>query len=181
MYKKVEKQDIEDFEKEYKLSKAEEEDIVNYYLEWPIQSPTHTDFNTSHKGDLTHMLEAIILSRNEDLPRFVQLLEDKIANNEVRKFKSFDKTKKNIKLLPDEEEELKQDEAESLKDLTSAIMLRQKARGTGLLDELEQRFAKKGVKGQRKAKKKAEYDIDDDEFDRLQAQMFSKKGKKVKK
>ena len=33
MFRKIEKKDIEDFEKKYKYSKEEEEDVLKYYVE----------------------------------------------------------------------------------------------------------------------------------------------------
>lgn len=128
------------------------------------------------------MLEAIILSRNEDVPRFIQLIEEKIEKEEVRRYKNFDNTKNKIKVLADEGDELEQDlkkqkEAESLKQLTSAIMLRGKDRFGSLLDQLEQKYATKG-KGKKGGKaKKSEYDIDEEAFNKIQAQ----RSKKVKK
>lgn len=39
------------------------------------------------------LLEFIPLSRNEDIPRFIEFFETKIKQKAIEKFKKFDKTK----------------------------------------------------------------------------------------
>ena len=135
----------------------------------------------SNKGDITYILESVILSTNEDLPRFIKMIEDKIASKEVRKFKAFDTTKKKVKMLDDEEEEFKAEQEKSFKELTNAIMLRTKERSSqfgNFMELLEQKYINGNKK---KGKQKSEYDIDDETFEKIQAERFGKKSKKVKK
>lgn len=50
---------------------------------------------------MTKLLESIPLSANEDIPRFIQFFEEKIANKELKKYKTFDKTKNKVRELKD--------------------------------------------------------------------------------
>lgn len=109
------------------------------------------------------------------------MIEDKIASKEVRKFKAFDTTKKKVKMLDDEEEEFKAEQEKSFKELTNAIMLRTKERSSqfgNFMELLEQKYINGNKK---KGKQKSEYDIDDETFEKIQAERFGKKNKKVKK
>lgn len=54
---------------------------------------------------MTLLLEWIPLSRNEDIPRFVDFFQKKIESKEIKKYSIFEKTKNKIKSLPDESEE----------------------------------------------------------------------------
>lgn len=56
---------------------------------------------------MTLLLECIMLSENEDVPRFIELIENRIMSGELKKYKIFDKTKNKVKLLKDESEEVK--------------------------------------------------------------------------
>jgi DnaJ family protein C protein 9 len=45
------------------------------------------------------------LSRNEDIPRFIQFFEESIASNTLNKYKIFDTTKGKVRNLKDETDE----------------------------------------------------------------------------
>jgi len=68
-------------------------------------------YYVDHDGDVTHILENIICSVNEDASRFVEFYEKMIKEGEIDDCKSFQKTKKKISLLPDEKEEAKKEKS----------------------------------------------------------------------
>ena len=61
MHPEVTKKDVKDFSQRYRHSAEEEEDLLDYFVD--------------NDGDVTHMLESIICSMNEDVPRFVKFYE----------------------------------------------------------------------------------------------------------
>lgn len=69
----------------------EEEDLLKFYEE--------------HEGNMVKLIESIPLSKNEDIPRFIAFFEKKIEDKVIPRHKAFDKTKKKVRLLKDEEEE----------------------------------------------------------------------------
>lgn len=133
-----------------------------------------------NKGDVTLILESIILSENEDVDRFVALIEEKIQNGELKKYKNWDKTKDKIVLLPDESEEVKKQEEAEFKDLAQNILAKYHKNQTNMFDALEKKYGGGGKKG-----KKGEYDIDEETFQKIQNGMMNKDKdntrKKVKK
>lgn len=46
---------------------------------------------------MVQLLESIPLSKNEDIPRFIQFFEEKIADKTLKKYKIFDKTKTKVR------------------------------------------------------------------------------------
>lgn len=96
------------------------------------------------KGNITFLLENIMCSSNEDLPRFIKFYEEEIAAGNIEEhIQKFESTKKQVKLMRDEK-----DEAEKIKkergmgDLVNAIMLRHQERQNGnLLDILADKYA----------------------------------------
>ncbi|KRX03886.1 DnaJ domain [Pseudocohnilembus persalinus] len=140
LYKPVKEEDIREFEKKYKNSKEEEQDLIDYYnkqkyiiLLFYLQTKL-----IRQQGDITLILENIILSENEDVDRFVKFYEEQIKQKNIKKFVKFDITKKKIRLLQDESEEVK----EALKDLQSQILVRNQDRLDSLLAALEDKYAK---------------------------------------
>lgn len=57
IYKKIEKEDIDNFEKKYRYSDEEKEDLINFYLD--------------NKGDVSDLLMSIPCSYNSDVKRFI--------------------------------------------------------------------------------------------------------------
>lgn len=84
----------------------EEEDIIDYY----------NNFN----GDMTSILEWIPLSNNNDISRFISIIENLFLLKKLKKTKLFNQTKSKIKLLPDESQELEED----LSKLKNQIILK---------------------------------------------------------
>ena len=65
------------------------------------------EFYEQQKGDITKILEFIICSMNEDVPRFLEFFDSKIQEGVLKKTASYDKSRKKIELLPDEKLEAK--------------------------------------------------------------------------
>lgn len=45
------------------------------------------DYYNKHKGSMCALLESIPLSTNDDVPRFIELYEKKIASKEIKGYK----------------------------------------------------------------------------------------------
>jgi len=54
---------------------------------------------------MTTILECIPLSRNEDVSRFLEKYEELFVAEKIKILKAYNKTKNNIRLLAEEEEE----------------------------------------------------------------------------
>ncbi len=52
------------------------------------------EFYNDQQGNIKKILEFIMCSRNEDVPRFIDFFESKIANKELKRYKAFDQSKK---------------------------------------------------------------------------------------
>ncbi len=92
---------MKSFTERYKHSKEEEQDLIEYFED--------------NDGDIANILEFIVCSENSDVERFVKFFETQIAQGVLEKSKLFEKSKKNIKLLPDEKVEAKA-EKKKIKD-----------------------------------------------------------------
>ncbi|KAL4499944.1 hypothetical protein ABPG72_015293 [Tetrahymena utriculariae] len=125
IYKKIEKEDIIEFEKKYRGSDMEEEDLINFYNE--------------NDGDLTTILECIPLSRNEDVDRFLEKYEEFFKANKLKKTKAFAKTKSQIILLEEDEEEGFEEQQNGLKDLAQQILAK-KGDALSFLDSLAEKY-----------------------------------------
>ena len=156
IYPRLNLEDIDKFSKQYRNGEEEKEDLVNFYIE--------------NKGDITLILENIPLSRNEDVERFVEFYEALIEEGQIKKYKKFDKTKKNVKLLDENNDEA--EEAENgLNDLRKQIALKNERRKE---DGFAQFAAKFGVD-----LNKCEIpDIDEEEFQKNRKNNRRKKAKK---
>ncbi|EAR85979.2 DnaJ domain protein (macronuclear) [Tetrahymena thermophila SB210] len=136
IYKKIEKEDIIEFEKKYRGSDMEEEDLINFYNE--------------NDGDLTTILECIPLSRNEDVDRFLQKYEELFKANKLKKTKAFAKTKSKIILLEEDEEEGFEEQQNGLKDLAQQILAK-KGDALSFLDSLAEKYGGLSSKKTKKA------------------------------
>jgi hypothetical protein len=116
MYREITPQDINDFAKTYPNSEDEQEDLMDFWYDY--------------KGDMSAILECIPISEPCDLIRFFQFYENEIATGEITDFiKTFKRTKKNVREIPDEKDEFeKMQKEEELLGLQQQIMLRQKQR-----------------------------------------------------
>jgi DnaJ family protein C protein 9 len=76
------------------------------------------------QGDVTLILENIMLSENDDLPRFIETYENLIKEKKLKRCKAFDISKKKVKLLEEPNEEEQIEIAASLSSLKSQIAIR---------------------------------------------------------
>lgn len=93
LHPEVTKADYKSFTERYQGSEEESQDLIEFYEE--------------QNGDISKILEFIICSMNEDVPRFVEFYEAKIKSGALKKTPNFEKSKKKIQLLPDERAEAK--------------------------------------------------------------------------
>ena len=99
-------------------SKEEESDLINFYKKYD--------------GDVRGILEHIIASSNDDIPRFIEYYERMFSEKTLEKTKKFEKTKKEIKLLPDEK-----DDAMKEKDKIKKAKANKAAAAGGSMADLE--------------------------------------------
>jgi len=57
VHKEINEEDITAYASTYRNSKEEEKDLIEFYED--------------HEGDVSKILDYIVLSRNEDIPRFI--------------------------------------------------------------------------------------------------------------
>lgn len=141
LFKKISKQDIEMFEKEYKGSEDEKGDILKYYEEF--------------EGDMDEIMANVMCSTYDDEPRIRSVIQTAIDNGEVEEKEAFtgelkSKKRKRRKLAKREEKEAEQHAKDlgidSNTDLEALILKRSADRGKefdSFLDNLEAKYAKK--------------------------------------
>ncbi len=75
MHPEISKDDVKSFADRYRNSPDEEQDLLDYFID--------------REGEITHILEEIICSRNEDVPRFIQFFEKMIAEGKLEQTNRF--------------------------------------------------------------------------------------------
>jgi DnaJ homolog subfamily C member 9 len=95
MHPEISKDDVRSFADRYRNSPDEEQDLLDYYLD--------------REGDITHILEEIICSSNDDVARFLGFFDKAIEEGKITSTKKFTKSRGSIKLLPDERVEAKEE------------------------------------------------------------------------
>ena len=85
LYKEITKEDIDSFAVRYRNSKEEIDDLIEYYEEF--------------EGDVRKLLECIPLSINEDVDRFIKIIDRCIKEGRLKKTAQYTKTKTKVKLL----------------------------------------------------------------------------------
>ena len=95
VHPELSKQDIRSFADRYKNSSEEQKDLLDYYQ--------------THDGDVKHILQSIICSTNEDVPRFIAFFDEQLAAGHLKRTKRYDATKSKVESLPDEKAEAKQE------------------------------------------------------------------------
>ena len=81
-FPEITKEDIFAFEKEYRHSNEEKQAIVDFYVK--------------HKGNVSNILGFILCSRDEDIPRFIQIIDEAIEKKEIQLKTIYQKSKMNI-------------------------------------------------------------------------------------
>ena len=67
-FPELREKDIRSFEDKYRFSNDEEKDLIDFFID--------------NEGDLTYILQNIILSKNSDIPRFLKFY-DQILNKNI--------------------------------------------------------------------------------------------------
>ncbi len=120
---------------------------------------------------MRHVLEWVPLSRNEDVERFVGIVEKAIEEDRVDKCAAFAKTKGKVVLLPEDEKE----EAEGFEELKSKMLTKRREDAGTLIQRLAKKYGAdpEGNEGQ---------DVGEEEFAAAQKRLTSKsKGIKKKR
>lgn len=145
-FPEISMKDIETFEKKYRKSAEEKEDLKIFFLE--------------KEGDVRHILHEIICSRNSDIKRFLKFFDNNISNgeSEFTKFKSkYAQTRKKIIKLKDESKEAEEEKKKNFSSLQLAILNKQKERGKsdeGFLSSLMSRYGGADLEFENPGKKK---------------------------
>lgn len=134
-YHKVTIEDIDSFASTYKNSEMEEEDLMDFYL----------DFG----GNMTEILYYVPLSEPADLPRFFQIYDKLITDKTLPRKKVYTMTKNKVKsLAEDDVEDISQMESVPKKMITSDIsdLVKQiqanRNKGESFLGYLESKYSK---------------------------------------
>ena len=93
MHPEISKQDYTSFAERYKNSDEEKEDLIGFYEEM--------------EGDITTILQCIMCSENEDLPRFIEFYEQAIAAGDLEETPLFRASKGRVVMEEDEAAEAK--------------------------------------------------------------------------
>lgn len=136
MHPEISKEDVKSFTERYKGSKEEAEDLLEFFEE--------------NEGDMTNILQYIISSTNDEIPRYIKFYEAKIEEGLLEPSKVFDKTKDKVERLPDEVAEAKkekqkrkqkmQNKENSVADLEKMILAKRNNAGGGFLNYLEKKY-----------------------------------------
>ena len=144
-FPKVRTEDIEEFGRTYKGSEEEKEDLKQFYEE--------------RAGDVTRILEFIILSEEADVGRFVGILEEFIKKGELKRTKKFERSKKKVAKLIDEGDDTagppapkKALPSSDLTDLMSQIR-ENSSRRAEFLTEMEAHYKSEPAKRRKRGKK----------------------------
>ena len=93
MHPEITKKDFRSFAERYKQSEEEQEDLLQFYQEM--------------EGDISTILQCIMCSENEDLPRFIEFFEAAIARGDLEDTASFRASRSKVVILDDEAAEAK--------------------------------------------------------------------------
>ena len=81
-FPEITKDDIEAFEKEYRKSTEEQDAVIAFYKK--------------SKGDISHILGFILCSRDDDIPRFIKMIDDAIASGAISIYPAYKTSKKHV-------------------------------------------------------------------------------------
>ena len=148
IYPTITLDDIDNFMSSYINKEAEKNDLLDFYK--------------LKKGDVRKLLEYIPFSTNDEIERLLSIIDTAIQNKEVKVYKQFKDTRHKVERININEEK---EEAEQLKekfsDLKSLIQTNNNKR-----NEMSSKL------------NDSSYDIDEDEFQRIQSQIMKNKKKK---
>ena len=112
--------DIDNYEKKYRGSQEEIEDLIIYY--------------NKYQGDISHILESLPFSRNKDVKRFLEIYEKLFKIKRLKRNSKYEQAKNNIVLIKKNEEEEK--EAKELLEKLSRQIIDNRNKGRNYNDYL---------------------------------------------
>lgn len=142
LFPKITLEDILEFEKKYKGTDEEEEDVRRLYLQ--------------HEGDMDLIMASALCSTQEDEPRIADIIQGAIDSGDLPTFRAFTHESKQKKSVRKRKADKEQKEAEEMKkelgmksddSLVAMLQQRQKSREQGFnsfLSDLEAKYSKKG-------------------------------------
>ncbi|KAG9267572.1 hypothetical protein AMEX_G18427 [Astyanax mexicanus] len=152
LFPKITLQDILNFEKQYKGSDEEVQDLKRLYL--------------LHEGDMDHIMDHALCCEHGDEPRIREILQNAIDAEDIPAYKAFthESTKKKVnrkrkaKKEQQEADEMRKEMGLDAEDsLVAMIQQRQKSKEKGfnsLIADLEAKYCKKPAGGKKGSKKK---------------------------
>lgn len=148
LFPKITKKDILAFEKEYKGSEEEREDVIRIYVQ--------------HEGDMDAISCSVMCFSQEDEPRVRGIIQAAIERGEVEAFPAFtqecDKKKRARRKRADREreeaEEMQKEMGLDDQDDSLMMMLKQRQQSreknfNSFLSDLEAKYSKKSAKGKK--------------------------------
>ncbi|OQR95221.1 hypothetical protein ACHHYP_00208 [Achlya hypogyna] len=168
LFPKVTEKDIQSFETSYRGSDEEAQDVLNAYQKY--------------KGKMQSILDVIMLSTDNDIDRFAEIIQEAIDADEVPLYPAFNKRPKASKARSKKAEA----EAKAAEELIAKIRgnaggaLAKRQQGfASILSGLESKYADEPKS--KKTKKKAAFEEPSEEdFLAAQARVMSKKKKTTK-
>lgn len=148
MHPEITKQDFKSFAERYKNSDEERDDLLAFYEEM--------------EGDITTILQCIMCSENEDLPRFIAFYEAAIAAGDLEQTDLFKHSKTRVVVLEDEAAEAKQEKAKlkkqkkqksgkennSMASLEAMILAKRNNAASGFMSYMEKKYCTAGSDGE---------------------------------
>jgi DnaJ family protein C protein 9 len=164
----VTKHDIEEFEKTYKGSATEKEDVLAFYAKF--------------KGNIEKVMAWVPLSSSKDISRFADIITSAIANKEVQEYKKFHSSLASLNIDDDAEAEEAKVAAQALgldkvmngsqDDLKQLILTRRQKEAGSFLEEMTKKYTKPG-------KRKADSLPSEEEFLQLQKEVEQRRRDKA--
>ncbi|KJP89963.1 hypothetical protein AK88_00419 [Plasmodium fragile] len=144
-HERIKVEDILNYEKKYKNSSDEKEDLIEFY--------------NKYNGNLTHILEYIPFSEESDLPRYIDIYNNLFKSKEIKQTPDYDKSLKNMNNIVKKYSNLKKKDSRMSKkrknsvppldDLVLAIRNNEAKRTlkiNNLLSNIEKEYQKKNPK-----------------------------------
>jgi len=173
LFKKVTEEDIVEFEKTYKNSMEEIQDLKKAYI--------------TYKGDMEKVLDSIILASDDDYERFKEVLTKAIETKELPKFKAFLKpwkSKKRKKRQEEEEEELREiqektqvakKKKKNVLDSGQTVIMKRDNDLESLTQALMSKYAERNGSSARRSGSVQGKEPTEEEFNQARSRLFGKK------
>ena len=138
MHPEISKKDFVSFTSHYKNSDEEKEDLIGFYEEM--------------EGDISTILQCIMCSENEDLPRFITFFDEAIARGDLEATDLFMVSKDRVVVLEDEAAEAKTEKKklkkkkagkennQNMGDLEAMILAKRNNAATGFMSYMESKY-----------------------------------------